>query len=238
MQNYYYPSFVLDISLPTEWDEASFAAIYRLAPLGATIITDAWGGYNNLSNLGHHHWSCNHSHAFSNPLTVVNSNLIECTFGNFNGDLTKPKGIPQSHWQRHLDAWCFKRNRNRSGKNYWRCNAIICTLDTGIDIMCTLNEHMWTYVCTHRVHMLNKHPNILHITCAHDHTHLIMRWCSWVNMITNMCTHICMMCTSKHLMHEPAYYFFHLDLKQLLLWTQICWLPLGCILQTCLQNLV
>ena len=162
MQNYYYPSFVFDLSHPTEWDESSFAAkqkhnrgrrrepvwvlggvqrgtnlvcfsvvnndrddptlvpiIYRHVPQGATVITDAWGGYNNLSSLGLHHWSCNHSRTFCDPLTGVNSNLIECTFGICKGDLRKHKGIPHSHLQRHLDAWCFKRNCNKSGKNYW-----------------------------------------------------------------------------------------------------------------------
>ena len=93
--------------------------IHRHCHRGAIIVTDAWGGYNDLSLHGFNHWSVNHSVTFSDPLTGWHSNTIECTFGLCKLDLKKYKGLPESHLQRYLDAWCFKRNCEKSGRNYW-----------------------------------------------------------------------------------------------------------------------
>ena len=93
--------------------------IHRHSVLGATIITDAFASYNPLNSFGFHHWSLNHSRTFADPLTGWHSNTIEGIFGLCKFDLKKHKGIPQTHVQRHLDAWCFKRNTIKSGQNYW-----------------------------------------------------------------------------------------------------------------------
>ncbi len=34
-------------------------------------------------------------------------------------DLKKHRGIQQHQLQRYIDCWCFARNCERSGKNYW-----------------------------------------------------------------------------------------------------------------------
>ena len=101
-------------------DDVTLVPIIHLHSMaGATIITDAWGAYNPLRRFGYSHWSLNHSRTFADPLTGWHSNTIEGVFGLCKLDLKKHKGIPESHLQRHLDVWCFKRDTIKLGHNYW-----------------------------------------------------------------------------------------------------------------------
>ena len=108
------------LQMVEERDESTMIPIiYHHAHGGATIITDAWGACNPLNSFGFRHFNVNHSRTFADPLTGWHSNTIEGLFGLCKLDLKKHKGIPQSHLQRHLDAWCFRRNTIKSGQNYW-----------------------------------------------------------------------------------------------------------------------
>ena len=73
--------------------------------------------------------------SFADPMTGWHSNTIESLFGLCKLDLKKHKGIPESHLQRHLDAWCFKRNCNKSGQNYWEQLLLVIGAMSSIVVM-------------------------------------------------------------------------------------------------------
>jgi len=51
--------------------------ILRRVRPGTHIITDCWGGYNGLKNLGFSHSTVNHANNFKDPETGTHSNTIE-----------------------------------------------------------------------------------------------------------------------------------------------------------------
>lgn len=48
---------------------------------GSIIHTDCWRGYSGLSEIGFEHYTVNHSNFFVDPITGINTQLIENTWG-------------------------------------------------------------------------------------------------------------------------------------------------------------
>ncbi len=45
------------------------AVVNRYVTVGSYIVTDKWGGYNDLSDLRYHHDTVNHSESYIDPST-------------------------------------------------------------------------------------------------------------------------------------------------------------------------
>ena len=95
------------------------AFISAVSPIGATIITDSWGGYLGLDLLGYLHWNVNHEEGFVNPLTGYHTNCIEGLWMLVRSNLRKYKGIKAEHLQTFLDEFAFRRNMNLHRRGLW-----------------------------------------------------------------------------------------------------------------------
>ena len=76
---------------------------------GTIIWTDCWGGYVDLNEIGFHHETVNHSLYFVDPLTGVNTQLIESTWGALKRKL-RARGVSnRSDLSLFFASFLFKR---------------------------------------------------------------------------------------------------------------------------------
>ena len=72
--------------------EALNQIILRYVKIGTTIYTNGWAGYNDLTSLGYIHLRVNHKLNFVDPITGVNTQVIEGMWSVFKRKL-RARGI-------------------------------------------------------------------------------------------------------------------------------------------------
>ena len=93
--------------------------IAQQCPMGATVVTDCWRGYNGLNQRGFMHWNVNHEQGFVHPLSGYHTNMIEGLWQLVRGEFRKYRGMREEELQWFLDEFAFKRNMRLSQEGLW-----------------------------------------------------------------------------------------------------------------------
>ncbi len=71
------------------------------------VVTDLWGGYNQLSNRGYIHETVNHSESYVNPVTGFHTQGVERAWKTAKLRL-KCEMQNRNLFQSHLDEVCWR----------------------------------------------------------------------------------------------------------------------------------
>lgn len=81
---------------------------------GTTIISDMWGAYNTLNNLGYQHLTVNHSINFVDPITQATTNHVESVWQKAKEKNKRRFGTHRVMLENYLGEFLW---RQRFGEN-------------------------------------------------------------------------------------------------------------------------
>ena len=102
------PKLVL-LSLPDRTGDTLLKEIQRWVSPGSTIVTDAWGGYNGLSDHGYNHHVVCHKESFVNHETLAHTQRIESMWRWVRKNAVPPTGCSSHVLDYYLNAFLYKR---------------------------------------------------------------------------------------------------------------------------------
>ena len=82
--------------------------IQRECAAGSTIYSDESPAYVTLNNHGFLHQTVNHQQAYMDPATGARTQGIERSWLDAKVKILKMRGVPQDHFQSHLDEYCWR----------------------------------------------------------------------------------------------------------------------------------
>ena len=82
-----------------------------------TIITDCWGSYNRLSDLGYNHLTVNHTYNFVDPVTYAHTQHIEANWRPLKRKITA--GLRDEYLAGHLCEYLWRREVERNNSFFF-----------------------------------------------------------------------------------------------------------------------
>ena len=94
-------------------------------------MTDEWGAYNNLKNLGYYHSTVCHKKYFVDPRSGVNTQRIENSWLHLKKKI-RNGGVTPERLEHHLAEYSWKYKQKRNNNNFFEAFLDLLKLFYGI----------------------------------------------------------------------------------------------------------